>query len=105
MLKKILIITALLTNISAYCWDPYTAPQDHEEIDFLAIGYTLQKCPCCSEWRLFPSEEFFLNRRMKLTAQEERQMVQAISTYDGEKIIGAMCPFCGRAIPSEDELY
>ena len=103
MLKKILLTTALLTNVSAYCWDPYIAPAGDDEIYYISAGYILTQCPCCLEDRLFPSEEFFLNRRLKLTAQEEQQMIQAISTYDGEKIKGAICPFCGRAITSDDE--
>lgn len=101
MIKKALLLTALLTNYSAYCFDPYNAPSDPcEEFYCLANGYIRLECPNCHEFRLFPSNEFFINRRISLSPNEERFMTQAITTYTGDIVPGRLCPFCGRHLPT-----
>ena len=105
MIKKLLLTVTLLSSVSAYCWDPYTAPGEDEEVYYFSQGYILIQCPCCLEDRFFPSEEFFLNRRLKLTEKEEREMVNAVTDYTGDFAKGRLCPFCGRHTPSDKKMF
>lgn len=104
MIKKALFFTALLTTYSANCFDPYTAPSDPcEEFHCFANGYVKLECPNCHEFRLFPSEQFLIDRRIRLTEQEQRFMVQAISDYTGDIVPGRLCPFCGLKLPTIED--
>jgi hypothetical protein len=104
MIKKILFATALLTNISAYCWDPYESPKTPEgEFYAYGQGYVQLPCPCCNEYRLFPSGQFVVDRRRSLNPEEERQMIQQVTDYTGDLVAGRLCPFCGRNLPTHED--
>jgi hypothetical protein len=102
MFKRLFLFMAIsVISTSAMCMEPFMSPSTPElEWKYMAIGWVQVQCPNCYEIRLFPSEEFVLNRRLKLTAKEEQAMIQAISTYDGDIVPGRMCPFCGRNLPT-----
>jgi hypothetical protein len=102
MIKKLLtFMTITVISTTAMCMEPYTAPTDPVlEWKYMAIGWVKLECPNCREFRLFPSAEFIINRRMKLTEKEERDMVLAISDYTGDIVPGRICPFCGVNLPT-----
>jgi predicted RNA-binding Zn-ribbon protein involved in translation (DUF1610 family) len=104
MLKRLLTLSTICIATSAYSMVPYHAPREPEcQFYAYAEGYTQMECPNCHEYRIFPSEEFVVNRRRSLTEQQEREMVQAISTYDGDIVPGRMCPFCGVNLPTHED--
>ena len=106
MLKKLLLVSSLIfIPGNSLCWEPYEAPIEKNTIwEYLSNGWIEVECPCCSENRLFPSLDFIINRRFKLTKAEENQMVDAVTNYVGDIIPGRLCPFCGVKIPTEKEL-
>jgi cytochrome c-type biogenesis protein CcmH/NrfF len=104
MFKKLLTISAMFITTTSFCMEPYQAPKTPEKEAYInALGYIELRCPCCGEFRLWPSEIFIINRRMKLTQKDEQAMVQAITDYTGDKVAGRFCQFCGRSLPIDDE--
>lgn len=86
------------------CMEPYfSAPQPEMEWLYLSQGWIQYSCPCCNELRLFPSMEFIIALREKLTEQEQLKMVQAITNYTGDIVPGRLCPFCGRNLPKLED--
>ena len=100
MFKKLLTFSALLLTSSAYCMEPYTAP-DIEKNGYLfeLNGYVGQPCPLCLEYRLFPSEEFVAKRLMDLTETERIRLGYSVTNYVGDLVPGRFCEFCGLNTP------
>jgi len=94
-------MTIAVISTTAMCMEPFFSPSQPEiEWLYLSQGWLQCKCPCCHEFRLFPSVEFVIERRNKLTEKEERDMVLAISDYTGDIVPGRLCPFCGVNLPT-----
>lgn len=103
-LKLLILILAICASINnLFGMEPYTSSTTPEEEFFASCGWFIQlECPNCGEYRLFPSVDFVVTRRMNLTKKQEQDMALAIENYVGEIVPGRMCPFCGRKIPTSE---
>jgi hypothetical protein len=95
-MKKLLIFSALLLTSQAFGMQPYTAPDmNKDEWLFKMDHYIGMPCPNCHEYRLFPSEEFVVERLADLTQSEILSLTQAVTDYTGDYVPGRFCAFCG----------